>query len=51
MGGVQENLSSRIQSQQLAKIYALMQENKDQLGDMSIGDIKSQLNMYKENDF
>ncbi len=30
----------------MAKIYDLLRENKDQLGDMSMDDVKQQLNMY-----
>ncbi len=37
----------RIQSQQLAKIYSLLRENQDQLGEMSFDDVKQQLGMYK----
>ncbi len=35
-----------IQSQQLARIYSLLRENQDQLGDLSIDDVKKQMAMY-----
>ncbi len=41
------NCTSRIQAQQLAKIYDLLRVNKEQLGDMSMEDVKKQLSMYK----
>ena len=39
--------SFRAESQQLAKIYALLNENKDKFGEVSMKDIKSQMSMYK----
>ena len=38
----------RVQSQQLAKIYALLNENEEQHGRMSINDLKNQMSMYSQ---
>ena len=37
----------RAETQQLAKIYALLNENEDKFGKVSMKDIKSQMSMYK----
>ena len=37
----------RAETQQLAKIYALLNESEDKFGKVSMKDIKSQMSMYK----
>lgn len=38
--------SRRVQKEQLAAIFKLMEDNKDTFGEMSLGDMQEQLRLY-----
>lgn len=37
-----------MESQQIAKIFSLLRDNQDSMGNMTMDDLKRQMGMYKE---